>query len=152
VSTSGITIAILPSSKEWLQDHQALLMWLGALSITTLIICISVLPVIVIRMSENHFLDHQTVAGDSHRDRHPFIRLAIQTLKNFFGLILVVAGIAMLALPGQGLLTIFLGLFVMNFPGKRALEILFLRIPGVLRRLNWIRSKADRPPLKLPPR
>jgi hypothetical protein len=58
----------------------------------------------------------------------------------------------MLALPGQGLLTIFLGLFVMNFPGKRALEVLFLRIPGVLRRLNWIRAKAKHPPLRLPPR
>jgi len=147
-----ITIALLPASKDWLQEHQTLLVWLGITSIVTLVLCVIALPIVVIRMGENHFLRDHKIANDSFRESHTVIRLTILILKNLLGLILVVAGIAMLALPGQGLLTIFLGLFVMNFPGKRALEVLFLRIPGILKRINWIRSKANQPALKLPPR
>ena len=58
----------------------------------------------------------------------------------------------MLALPGQGLLTIFMGLMLMNFPGKRSLELRIIRIPSILKSVNWMRAKADHPPLNLPPR
>ena len=127
-------------------------MWLGLISIATFVLCIIITPVIVIRMSEDHFLAERHASENSFGSQHPVIHYVALILKNLLGLILIAAGIAMLALPGQGLLTIFLGLVVMNFPGKRALEIMFLRLPGILNSLNWIRAKASHPPLKLPPR
>jgi hypothetical protein len=36
---------------------------------------------------------------------------------------LLLAGIIMLVTPGQGIISIVLGLFLMEFPGKRKLEL-----------------------------
>jgi hypothetical protein len=63
------------------------------------------------------------------------------------GAILVAAGLAMLMLPGQGILTILIGLGVMNFPGKYRLERWIISRPTVLKAVNWIRSKSHHPPL-----
>jgi len=54
----------------------------------------------------------------------------------------------MLVLPGQGLLTIVTGLLLINYPGKYKLEQKLVAIPSVFRALNWIRVKANKPPLK----
>ncbi|WP_290538524.1 S-methyl-5-thioribose-1-phosphate isomerase [Alcanivorax sp.] len=63
---------------------------------------------------------------------------------------LLVAGILMLVLPGQGLLTILIALMASTFPGKYRLERAIMRRPGVFRAANWIRRKYDRTPLKHP--
>ena len=70
--------------------------------------------------------------------------------KNILGFVLIIAGIAMLVLPGQGLLTIVVGVVLMNFPGKFRLERwLAMRAP-IWRSLNWLRRKARRPELQRP--
>ena len=56
------------------------------------------------------------------RKRHPALRLAVLILKNALGAVLVLGGVIMLFMPGQGLLTIFLGIVLMDFPGKFRLE------------------------------
>jgi UPF0716 family protein affecting phage T7 exclusion len=71
--------------------------------------------------------------------------------KNLCGTVLVLAGVAMLVLPGQGILTIVVGLLLIDFPGKFALEQKLVRRSSVLSAMNWIRTKAHRAPLKPPP-
>ena len=63
----------------------------------------------------------------------------------------VIAGITMLALPGQGILTILIGISLMNFPGKRKLELRIIGQHTIYKAVNWIRAKAHKPPLQLPP-
>jgi hypothetical protein len=70
--------------------------------------------------------------------------------KNLLGIVLVCTGVAMLVFPGQGILTILIGLMLINFPGKRALEQRLVRRPAVLRTMNWMRAKAHQPALELP--
>ncbi len=53
----------------------------------------------------------------------------------------------MLALPGQGVLTIIIGLVLMEFPGKYHAERLVINRPSVLAAINWIRVKAEKPKL-----
>ena len=71
-------------------------------------------------------------------------------IKNVFGFLFILAGLAMLVLPGQGLLTLALGLGLINFPGKhRAIQ----RILGqrrILKTINRLRARAKKPPLSLP--
>ena len=67
--------------------------------------------------------------------------------RNALGAVLLAAGIAMLVLPGQGLLTILLGLMLVDFPGKRRAERALVARPNVFEALNWLRAKAGRPPL-----
>jgi hypothetical protein len=74
------------------------------------------------------------------------------TLKNVVGIVLLMAGIVMLFTPGQGILTILLGLSFVDFPGKRGLERRIVGNPVVLDKINSLRARANRPPLEISPR
>ena len=56
----------------------------------------------------------------------------------------------MLVLPGQGLLTILIGIGISDFPGKYKLERRLVSVPGILGAINWIRGKARVEPLRPP--
>jgi hypothetical protein len=64
--------------------------------------------------------------------------------------VLILAGVAMLVLPGQGILMILIGLMLMDIPGKRALERRLVQQPSVWQVMNWIRAKAHQPALQMP--
>ena len=72
-------------------------------------------------------------------------------LKNALGLLLLACGIVMLVIPGQGLLTMLIGLMLMDFPGKRRLEARLVAVPSVRRSINWLRERAHRAPLAAAP-
>ena len=91
--------------------------------------------------------DHRQHISNSH---HPVIRIFYSLLKNLCGLILVVAGIIMLVTPGQGVLSIFVGLLLIDFPGKTAVVRRVVTRPRVLNLINRIRRKSHQPPLKVP--
>jgi hypothetical protein len=71
--------------------------------------------------------------------------------KNLLGLVLVFAGIIMSlpGVPGQGVLTILLGIMLLDFPGKRALETRIVGRPRVNSAVNALRARFGKPPLML---
>jgi hypothetical protein len=71
-------------------------------------------------------------------------------MKNLLGVVFVVAGLLMLFLPGQGILTLLVGLVIMNYPGKFALERWLIQRPYVMHAVNWLRKKYNHPPLLAP--
>jgi len=79
----------------------------------------------------------------------PVIRWIFIFLKNVLGMLFLIAGIVMLFLPGQGILTIIVGLMLTDFPYKYKVEIWIIRHPSILRSINWLRKKAKRDPLKI---
>lgn len=70
--------------------------------------------------------------------------------KNLLGMVSIVAGVAMLVLPGQGLLTIVIGLMLVSIPGKRELIANIMKRSGMLERVNHWRARFGRQPLSLP--
>ena len=70
-------------------------------------------------------------------------------IKNIIGYALIFGGILMLVLPGQGLFTIFIGLILSNYPGKYKLERKLISIPSILKMVNWLRRKSNKPPLDI---
>jgi UPF0716 family protein affecting phage T7 exclusion len=76
--------------------------------------------------------------------------LAIRVAKNLLGLVLFVAGSVMLLLPGQGILTMLAGLTLIEFPGKRSLELSLVRRERVRKTLDWVRRKFGGEPLQVP--
>ncbi len=62
-------------------------------------------------------------------------------LKNILGFVLFLAGVLMIFLPGQGLLTILIGMVLMDFPGKFKLERRIITNPSVLETINWMRAR-----------
>jgi hypothetical protein len=84
------------------------------------------------------------------RHQHPVLRWTLLVVKNVVGLLVAVGGVIMLAIPGPGVITLLLGLSLLDFPGKRALERRILTSPGVLRTLNALRARAGQPAITLP--
>ena len=66
-------------------------------------------------------------------------------LRNLLGLLLVLGGVLMLFLPGQGILTIVIGLLMIDTPKKRAFQAWVLAWKPVNRGINWMRRKAHQP-------
>lgn len=134
---------------RWLEGHPALVAALVGLSLLTFFGSLLSLPWLVARLPEDYFL-HSHREHEYPGDRHPAVHLALVVAKNGLGSLLVVAGIFMLVLPGQGLLTILIGLMLTDFPGKYALERRLVARRGVRRALNWMRARAGAPPLREP--
>jgi hypothetical protein len=74
-------------------------------------------------------------------------RFVVRVAKNVLGALFIVLGILMLVLPGQGLLTLLVGFMLIDFPGKRRLECRIVGAPRVLRVVNALRRRWNRPPL-----
>jgi hypothetical protein len=84
--------------------------------------------------------------------RHPVIRRIGVILKNLLGGVLVGLGVllSLPGVPGPGILTILIGLMLLDFPGKRRLERWLIRRPTILRTINRLRRRYGTPPLRWP--
>ena len=71
----------------------------------------------------------------------------LRVARNVLGVALVLLGIAMLLLPGQGVLTLLVGLLLVDFPGKHRLVTRLLSRPKVLSVVNKLRAHKNAPPL-----
>jgi len=74
---------------------------------------------------------------------------ATRIARNGAGVMLIAVG-AVLSLPdvpGQGVLTILVGLFLVDFPRRQQLERALARRPAVLPALNRLRVRFNRAPL-----
>ena len=134
---------------EWVHIHKIAFWWIGTLSIATFVGTLIVIPILVVRIPADYFKRKKQKTDHSHR-QYLFIRILVLALKNLLGLIFIIAGLAMLLLPGQGIITILIGIMMLNFPGKLAMEQRIVQQPTVLRAINWIRAKANRPVLEVP--
>tara|TARA_B110000003_G_scaffold17025_1_gene16794 strand:+ start:8192 stop:8632 length:441 start_codon:yes stop_codon:yes gene_type:complete len=131
----------------WFSDHPGLLIGLGASSIIIFITSILGISWFVAQIPEDYFLSSKRKPS-KWKEQKPILRLAVLFGKNIIGLSLIIGGLLMLVLPGQGLLTIVTGLLLINYPGKYKLEQKLVAMPSIFRALNWIRVKANKPPLK----
>jgi hypothetical protein len=70
-------------------------------------------------------------------------------LKNVLGIVLIILGIllSLPGVPGQGILTILLGLIMLDIPGKRPLEAKIIQQPKVLAAINSLRARYHKAPL-----
>ncbi|MCG9128477.1 hypothetical protein JT359_12820 [Candidatus Poribacteria bacterium] len=80
-----------------------------------------------------------------------FLRVVISTSKNLIGGILVILGLLLSVpgIPGQGLLTIFAGIILSDFPGKKKLARKIIQKKAVYFAANKIRQQFKRSPLIL---
>lgn len=97
-----------------------------------------------------HHFDKSRSSEADWRNQHPVIRWGLRIAKNMLGVLLAVAGLAMLILPGQGVLTLLAAFVLLDLPGKRNAERRLLNSPRLLRPINKLRARFDKPPL-LPP-
>jgi hypothetical protein len=135
---------------EWLGELWASLTWTRilygtVLFVISMVISIVIVGIVAVRIPENYFSSHYQ--HDFLPNSSWFTRWGAVVAKNIAGLILVIAGILMLIGPGQGILTILIGLILMDIPGKRPLEARLIKRPIVLAAVNNFRAKYNKPPL-----
>ena len=94
---------------DWLRQHETLMIGLGVFSIASLVLVAILLPVIVVRLPADHFVREHHV-GEGPRGWLDWIW---HIGKNLLGFVFVLGGLAMLVLPGQGVLTIVIGILMM---------------------------------------
>ncbi|MCH5377061.1 MAG: hypothetical protein JJ992_24120 [Planctomycetes bacterium] len=120
-----------------------------AIFLVTLVASAVVIGVLIVNLPATYFLDSHN--RDLWIDHHPLIRWSGIILKNAAGYTLILVGLllSLPGIPGQGLLTILLGLILLDFPGKRRLERWILHRPRLLARINRLRGRFGRAPLRL---
>jgi uncharacterized membrane protein len=151
VAGSGNLWAYIQGITDWAHIHQAWVGGLSLLSVITFIASLLIIPMMVVKMPEDYFLYDKSHLKEFRR-QHPIIRLFSVIFKNILGAVFIVAGVVMLILPGQGVLTILIGFTLVNFPRKRALERRIIQNQAVHKAINWIRAKARKPPVRVPER
>ena len=138
---------LINSFIQWFADHPSVLIGLGISSIFIFLISILGISWFVAQIPEDYFLPSKRQASKWQQQK-PILRLVVVLGKNILGLSLIIGGLLMLVLPGQGLLTIVTGLLLVNYPGKYRLEQKLVSMPSIYKALNWIRFKAKKPPLQ----
>jgi len=133
---------------DFVVENQAFFWWLGIGTMVCSVVGILLVPWVVGGLSEDYFVAKAKVLDDgrSTRDRSIVLILA----RNVAGLVLLSMGIVMLFVPGQGLLTMFVGLLLLSFPGKQRLVLTLVRRPAILGALNWMRRYRGKVKFKQP--
>ena len=116
----------------------SLLMSVGGLAIVGLLL---------VRLPSNYFC--RSRSRELWIDSHPVIRWAGIVGKNVLGALAVVFGVVLSlpGIPGPGVLIIFVGIMLLDFPGKRELERRLVSRPGILGKINGLRTRYGKPPL-----
>ncbi|HXV69700.1 MAG TPA: PGPGW domain-containing protein [Nitrospira sp.] len=125
------------------------LVTLTILSIVFFVSSLIAIPFILIRLPTDFF--DIRVPRPWMEDHHPVLRVIGHLVKNLIGVIFLFAGFLMLFLPGQGILTMLIGISMLDFPGKRKLEARMIGQPAVLGAINSMRQKFGKPPLVVAP-
>jgi len=139
---------------EWLAEFWAKLSWnqilLGiGLFVGSLLFSFLCIGVVMVKIPENYFSSHYQ--QDFLPNSSWAVRWGAVIAKNIFGVFLVLLGIVLSlpGVPGQGILTILLGLIMLDIPGKRPLEARIIRRPAVLSAINDLRARYNKPPLAM---
>jgi hypothetical protein len=132
---------------DWLRANEKIVAWLGIASVVMFAGSIIVVQVVITRMSADYFMPERE---RTFAEGHPVLRVLGVIGKNVLGVLLVITGIVMIFVPGQGRLTILFGVVLIDCPGQRTFELWLVRRKPVLKSINWIREKAKREPLQLP--
>ena len=136
---SGLTSAI-----TWHNVLIGTLIFVG-----TFVINLAIVSFILIKLPANHFSKSRKTKFWS--GPHPLLHAAGVVGKNIAGVLLVALGIVLSipGVPGQGLLTVLLGVMLLDFPGRHRLEQKLLSRPSIVNAINRLRGRFKKPPLQL---
>ena len=135
---------IIKNIQNLFSDYYDFFFWLGVVSSIIFIVSLLSIGWLVSLIPSDYFINRKE---SKFKLNYPVTWIVYTIIKNIFGYILILGGILMLILPGQGLLTIFIGLMLSNYPGKYSIEKRIIATPKILKSINWLRKKSNEPPL-----
>ncbi len=133
---------------NWLEDNKEALLWTTIGSIAAIVITVVVAVVLIVKAPADYFQQQKRQRSTFSKNR-PGRALALRIARNILGWLLIAAGVAMLVLPGQGILVIIIGVALADCPGKYRIQRWLISRGRVLKTANWLRAKFDKPPLEV---
>ena len=130
---------------SYLLQNNPIFLYISGLSTIFFLLSLLGLSWLISIIPHDYFVDKKRVS--LIKMKNPLMWLPIVIIKNSIGLILILCGILMLVLPGQGVLTIITGLIFLDYPGKFRFERSLVRNKLILNSMNWIRRKLNKPDL-----
>lgn len=138
---------MLDSALELASTYSRELWLAGIASLAVFAVSLLVIPLVVIRLPADYFAQPEFGRAGS---AHPSVsRLLAAVGKNLLGAALVILGAVMLFVPGQGVLTMLIGVMLLDFPGKKRLERKLIETPTVLKTVNGLRRRAGKEAFRL---
>ena len=139
---------------DFLSEFIDSLTWRGALIgvlvfVITFLVNLGIVSLILVKIPANYFkMNHKARFWSGPK---PALHAAKFIAKNILGFLLVALGIVLSipGVPGQGLLTILLGIMLLDFPGKSTLERKLLGRPEIVKAINRLRARFHKPSLEL---
>jgi hypothetical protein len=123
-----------------------LLTWLSVASVVMMVATLLLSGVLLLRLPRDFFTQREDLRERFVADKPRWLVYLIVGVKNVIGVVLLLAGILMLILPGQGILTIIASLLLIDFPGKFKLIGKLVENPKVRNGMNALRVKFGKEP------
>ena len=139
-------INFIDLANEFISTYKVNIILLGAVSFVIFVFSLISIKWLVALIPSDYFINRNS---SKFKIAYPSLWLVSTIIKNILGYTLIIGGILMLFLPGQGLFTIFVGLLLSNYPGKFYLERKLIAMPKIYKTVNWLRKKSNQPPLKI---
>tara|TARA_B100001059_G_scaffold234712_1_gene278006 strand:+ start:4656 stop:5078 length:423 start_codon:yes stop_codon:yes gene_type:complete len=136
----------IESITEFVSNYKIYILWLATISLFVFIFSLVSIKWLVALIPTDYFVKKNI---SKSKKSYSLLWLMSLIVKNIIGYTLILGGILMLVLPGQGLFTILMGLILSNYPGKYTIEKKFISIPSILKTINWLRKKSNKPRLKI---
>lgn len=139
---------------EWVTDFFSSITLRGALLsllifVLTFSASLAIVSVVLVKLPATYFKRSNNKKFLANRP--PIIRWLAIVGKNLLGFVLVVVGIllSLPGVPGQGMLTILLGVMLLDFPGRPRFEHWLVSRPKILQAINKLRHRFSKPALVL---
>ena len=136
----------IESITEFVSNYKTYILWLATISLFVFIFSLVSIKWLVALIPTDYFVKKNI---SKSKKSYSLLWLISIIVKNIIGYTLILGGILMLVLPGQGLFTILMGLILSNYPGKYTIEKKFISNPSILKTVNWLRKKSNKPRLKI---
>ena len=128
---------------DWISDYNQIIQWAGIVSVFLFFLSLFLLRYVILRLPEDYFIKASSFSKSPQK-------IIVRVAKNAVGFLLTICGIILLFTPGQGMITILIGLCLIDLAIVNQFKKKIINNSKVQKALNWIRAKKSVKPFNFP--
>ena len=128
---------------DWISDYNQIIQWAGIVSVFLFFLSLFLLKYVILRLPEDYFITASSISKNPQK-------IIVRVAKNAVGFLLTICGIILLFTPGQGMITILIGLCLIDLAIVNQFKKKIINNSQVQKALNWIRTKKSVKPFNFP--
>ena len=132
---------------DWISDYNQIIQWAGIVSVFLFFLSLFLLRYVILRLPEDYFITASSISKSHPKSPQKII---VRVAKNAVGVLLTICGIILLFTPGQGMITILIGLCLIDLAIVNQFKKKIINNSQVQKALNWIRTKKSVKPFNFP--